>query len=111
MTSVSGINSRRLMRTLVIKGKDRLWPTVTWESTNLIVYYLGADDDVSIRETKEIDFDELFLHLDKGGSIFMTVRPPHPNQLVETPRDESDFLRTVRGMLPDLVENMTNSGM
>jgi hypothetical protein len=110
MTSIRVVNSGRLMRTLVIKGKDRLWPTVTWTGTNLILYYLGADDDeVSIKETKEIDFDELFLHLDRGGSIFMTVRPPHPGQLVETPRVESDFLRTVRGMLPDLVESMTNS--
>ncbi len=112
MTSIRVVNSGRLMRTLVIKGKDRLWPTVTWTGTNLLLYYLGADDDdVSIRETKEIDFAELFLHLDGGGSIFMTVRPPHPGQIVETPRDESDFLWTVRGMLPDLVENMTNSGM
>ena len=111
MTKTRVVNSGWLMRTLVIKGKDRLWPTVTWTGTNLIVYYLGAEDDeVSIRETKEIDFDELFLHLDTGGSIFMTVRPPHPDQLVETPRDESDFLRTVRGMLPDLMESMTNSG-
>ena len=110
MTSVSGINSRRLMRTLVIKGKDRLWPTVTWDGTNLIVYYLGADDDVSIRETKEIDFDELFLHLDRGGSIFMTMRQPQLDQLVETSKNESGFMWTIRGMLPDLVENMTNSG-
>jgi hypothetical protein len=52
MTPTRGIKSRRLMRTLVIKGKDRLWPTVTWTGTNLIVYYLGADDDdVTIRET------------------------------------------------------------
>ena len=111
MTSVSGITPRRLMRTLVIKGKDRLWPTVTWEGTDLIVYYLGVDDDdVSIRETKEIDFNELFLHLDMGGSIFMTVRPPHPDKLVETSKNESDFMRTVRGMLPDLVEKFTKSG-
>jgi hypothetical protein len=110
MTSTRGIKSRRLMRTLVIKGKDRLWPTVTWTGTNLIVYYLGADDDdVTIRETKEIDFDELFLHLDRGGSIFMTERPPHPERLPETSRDESDFMRTIRGMLPELVENMTDS--
>jgi hypothetical protein len=111
MTSTRGIKSRRLMRTLVIKGKDRLWPTVTWKDTNLIVYYLGADDDdVSIRETKEIDFDELFLHLDRGGSIFMTVRPSHPDHLLETSGDESDFMRTMKGMLPELVDNMTDSG-
>ena len=99
------------MRTLVIKGKDRLWPTVSWGSTNLIVYYLGAEDDeVSIRETNQLEIDELFLHLDKGGSVFMTVKPPKQSELLETPGDESDFMRTVRGMLPDVVERMVDSG-
>jgi hypothetical protein len=39
----------------------------------------------------------------------MTERPPHPERLPETSRDESDFMRTIRGMLPELVENMTDS--
>jgi hypothetical protein len=93
------------MKALVIKGKDRLWPKVTWEGTSLILYYLGADDeDVSIRETNEIDFDEFFLHLDRGGSIFVTVRPPQHNHLETRPTDDTDFRRTLRGMLPDFMK-------
>jgi hypothetical protein len=93
------------MKALVIKGKDRLWPKVTWEGTSLILYYLGADDeDVSIRETNEIDFDEFFLHLDRGGSIFVTVRPPQHNHLETRPTDDTNFRRILRGMLPDFME-------
>jgi hypothetical protein len=93
------------MKALVFKGKDRLWPKVTWEGTNLTLYYLGADDeDVSIRETNEIDFDEFFLHLDRGGSIFVTVRPPQPDRIETRLADDTDFRRTLRGMLPDFME-------
>ena len=64
------------MKTLVIKGRDRLWPTVTWTGSNLSIQYLGSeDDDVTIEETNTIDFDEFFRHLDNGGSIFLTVKP------------------------------------
>lgn len=64
------------MKTLVIKGKNRIWPTVTWEGSNFSIQYLGLeDDDVTIKETGSIDFEEFFLHLDKGGSIFLTVKP------------------------------------
>lgn len=74
------ISSGRLLRRLVFKGKGAVWPTVTWKGTELIVYYLGEDDDdVVIKETREINFDEFFLHLDCGGSIFVTMRPPHGN--------------------------------
>ena len=66
----------RLLRRLVFKGKGKMWPTVTWQGTQLVVYYLSDDDEgVVIRETSGIDFDEFFLHLDGGGSIFVTVRP------------------------------------
>jgi len=66
----------RLLRRLVLKGKGKMWPTVTWQGTQLVVYYLSDDDEgVVIRETSWIDFDEFFLHLDGGGSIFVTVRP------------------------------------
>ncbi len=97
------------MKALVIKGKDRLWPKVTWEGTNLLLYYLGPDDeDVSIRETNEIDFDEFFLHLDLGGSIFVTVRPPQHDHFETRPADDTDFRRTLRGMLPDFMEKFAN---
>lgn len=64
------------MNRLVLKGKEKMWPTVTWRDTQLVVYYLGEDDDeVNIRETRGIDFEELFLHLDNGGSVFITMKP------------------------------------
>jgi hypothetical protein len=64
------------LKRLVIKGKDRLWPTVIWQGTQLVVYYIDEDKDkVEIRETKGLDFDEILLHIDRGGSIFMTNKP------------------------------------
>jgi len=66
----------RLMKRLVLKGKEKMWPTVTWLDKQLVVYYLGEDDnDVNIRETRGIDFEELFLHLDNRGSVFITMKP------------------------------------
>ncbi len=66
----------RLLRRLVIKGKGKMWPTVTWLGTQLVVYYLSDyEDEVVVRETSGIDFDEFFLHLDCGGSVFVTVKP------------------------------------
>jgi hypothetical protein len=55
------------MKALVIKGKDRLWPKVTWEGTNLI-----------------------------------------PDHLETRPADDTDFRRTLRGMLPDFMEKFAN---
>jgi hypothetical protein len=64
------------LKRLVLKGKGKLWPTVTWKDTQLVVCYLSDfDDEVVIRETRGIDFNEFFFHLDGGGSIFVTVRP------------------------------------
>ena len=41
-----------------------------------MLFYLSEDDDrVEVRETRGIDFEEFFLHLDKGGSIFVTMKP------------------------------------
>jgi hypothetical protein len=66
------------MRRLVFKGKDAVWPTVTWQGTRLVVFYLSDDEeDVVIKETRGINFDEFFLHLDCGGSIFVTTKPQH----------------------------------
>lgn len=63
-------------RRLIIKSKDRMWPTVIWQGTQLVLYYLGEDeDDVEVRETHGIDFEEFFLHLDRGGSVFVTMKP------------------------------------
>jgi hypothetical protein len=71
----SGLN-REALKKLVIKSKDQMWPTVTWQDTQLVVYYLGEDDDeVVIKETRGIDFNEFLFHLDCGGSIFVTTKP------------------------------------
>lgn len=32
-------------------------------------------EDVVIRETRGIDFDEVLLHIDRGGSVFITTKP------------------------------------
>ncbi|HEX9913921.1 MAG TPA: hypothetical protein VGB32_03295 [Candidatus Bathyarchaeia archaeon] len=59
-----------------IRAQDKMWPTVIWQGTQLVVYYMGDDPkDVEVRETRGIDFDELLLHIDRGGSVFITTRP------------------------------------
>jgi hypothetical protein len=64
------------MKRLIIKGKDRMWPTVIWQGSQLVTYYLGEDEsDVKVKETSGIDFEEFFLHLDRGGSVFITMKP------------------------------------
>ncbi|HUS77974.1 MAG TPA: hypothetical protein VM050_04865 [Patescibacteria group bacterium] len=64
------------MKRLIVKGKDQIFPTVIWQGTQLVVYYLGEqDDEVSVKETRGINFDEMLLHLDRGGSVFLTVKP------------------------------------
>lgn len=58
----------------IIKNKDKLWPTVVWQGTKLVVYYLDdLTEDVKIRESRGIDFEELLLHIDRGGSAFITT--------------------------------------
>jgi len=64
------------MNKYFIRAADKLWPTVIWQGTQLVVYYMGDDpDDVQVRETYGIDFDELLLHIDRGGSVFITTKP------------------------------------
>lgn len=64
------------MRRFFFKTGDRVWPDVTWEGSDLVVYYIGEeDDDVTIEETREIDFEELLLRLEAGSSVFMTMKP------------------------------------
>ena len=98
------------MKTLVIKGKDRLWPTVTWTDSKLSILYLGSeDDDVTIRETNRVDFEEFFLHLDNGGSIFLTVKPDTPDRYDE-PHEETGFRRALKKNLPELAETLIDRG-
>jgi len=75
--------------TLVIKGKGRLWPTVTWRGSQLIVYYIGeGDEDINIEETREIDFEELLLRLDGGDSVFITMKPRDEAKPTDTEAEE-----------------------
>ncbi len=98
------------MKTLVIKGRDRLWPTVTWADSNLSIQYLGSeDDDVTIRETNTIDFEEFFLHLDNGGSIFLTVKPQANHN--EKPRDATGFSSSLKKIHPELAEGQMDQGV
>ena len=99
------------MKTLVIKGRDRLWPTVTWAGSNLSIQYLGSEDnDVTVKETNTIDFEEFFLHLDNGGSIFLTVKPDATSHPDYEHRKETGFRRTLRKMLPELAETLIDQG-
>ena len=77
-----------------MKSKNSLWPTVVWKGSQLLVYYLGEnEDEVEVRETREIDFEEFFLHLDQGGSVFVTLKPQsgpeqYPAEDQHVPMDE-----------------------
>jgi hypothetical protein len=74
------------MKRLIMKSKNSLWPTVVWKGSRLLVYYLGEnEDEVEVRETREIDFEEFFLHLDKGGSVFVTLMPRTSSQVDDGP--------------------------
>jgi hypothetical protein len=98
------------MKTLVIKGKDRLWPTVTWAGSDLAIQFLGSeDDDVTIMETNTLDFEEFFIHLDRGGSIFLTVKP-QANQ-DEKPRDITSFRCSLKKIHPELAEGQMDPGL
>lgn len=94
----------RLLRRIVFKGKGKMWPTVTLPGTQLIVYYLSRDDDgVVVRETSGIDFDEFFLHLDCGGSVFVTVKPTNTDTVCDRIREQVKALR--EGEVRDLPLN------
>lgn len=61
---------------MIFKTKDKMWPNVTWEGSQLVVFYLDPEvDDVHIEETRELDFEELLFRLDTGCSVFMTLKP------------------------------------
>ena len=61
---------------LIIKEEGRMWPKVAWGDSRIVLFYLGTEpDDVTIEEAQEVDFEELLLRLDTGGSVFMTLKP------------------------------------
>ncbi len=60
---------------LIYKEEGRIWPKVAWGDSRIVLFYLGAEpDDVTIEEVQEVDFEELLLRLDTGGSVFMTLK-------------------------------------
>ena len=64
------------MRKFFAKSDTSVWPTVIWQGTQIVVYYLNEDDEIKdIDETRGIDFDELLCHIDRGGSVFITTKP------------------------------------
>ena len=64
------------MNRLTLNKADKMWPTVIWRKTQIIVYYMGENvDDNKAYLSNGIDFDEFLLHLDKGGSVFVTTLP------------------------------------
>lgn len=64
------------MRKYFTKSCDSIWPTVIWQGTQIVIYYLNPDDEINdIVETRGIDFDELLCHIDRGGSVFITTKP------------------------------------
>jgi hypothetical protein len=64
------------MRKYFTRSSDSVWPTVIWQGTQIVVYYLNQDDEIKdITETRGIDFDELLCHIDRGGSVFITTKP------------------------------------
>ncbi len=63
------------MRKYFTRSGNSVWPTVIWQGTQIVVYYLNDDEISDIVETRGIDFDELLCHIDRGGSVFITTKP------------------------------------
>lgn len=64
------------MKRFVFKGGDRVLPSVMLPDSQLVIYYLGGDDEsVYVEETRVIDFEELLLRIDRGDSAFITLKP------------------------------------
>lgn len=64
------------MKKVVFKDKDSILPKVMLPDSQLVVYYLDEDDEtVHIEETRVIDYEELFLRIDRGESAFITLKP------------------------------------
>jgi hypothetical protein len=83
------------MSKIFVKGEGKLWPTVIWPKTKLVVFYLGdKPDDVEVCKTSGIDFDEVLLHIDRGGSVFITTRPVEQTVDKHKPMSLDEFVLT-----------------
>ena len=88
MFSICEITLRKMSK-IIFKTKDKLFPSVYWQDSQIVVYYFGENVcDVEINETNGIDFDELLLHLDLGGSVFITNKQSDEDLI---PIDKLDF--------------------
>ncbi len=64
------------MRRLVMKKEEEIWPTVILRDKKIIIYYIGKrDDDVKVEETRKMDFEKIMKKLERGKSIFITLKP------------------------------------
>lgn len=80
------------MSKIYVKTEGKLWPTVLWQKTQLVVYYMGDNpDDVEVRETRGIDFDEVLLHIDRGGSVFITTKPVEQGKIEHRTQSLDEF--------------------
>ena len=72
------------MRKFFTRPRDSVWPTVIWQGTQIVVYYLNEDDEINdITESRGIDFDKLLCHIDRGGSVFITTKPVENQTIAE----------------------------
>ncbi len=64
------------MRKMVIKEEGEFWPKVVWRDMKLIIYYIGdREEDVTIVETRKMDFENILKNLERGRSVFITMKP------------------------------------
>jgi hypothetical protein len=88
------------MSKIIFKTNDKLFPMVYWQDSQIIVYYFGENAcDIEIKETRGIDFEELLLHLDRGGSVFITNKQSEEELVpVENLDLKVDFTSCGRGV-------------
>ena len=64
------------MSRLAFRHEDDFWPTVRWGDSKLVAYYLGEDEeDIRLVESDGLDLEELVSRLERGESVFMTMKP------------------------------------
>lgn len=88
------------MNRLTLKKANRMWPTVQWRNTQILVYYLGEkEDDNKAYFTNGIDFEELLIHLDRGGSVFVTTLPKKEQNKITKGYSEKESKPVIMNLL------------